>query len=265
MNLKQPEAIVLKRPSQLKKYVTIALVIIILWGSARFANFSLIDIIENFHQAGRLLKQMFGKPAWNYAPKVIPPLLETIQMAIVSSLLGAIVAFPLALLASSNFTENKVINQITRFILNIFRTIPSMVLASLFVAIFGSGNFAGVAALFIFSFGLISKLLYESIEAIDQGQVEAIVSLGGNKLTVLRYGIVPQILPQFISYTLYTFEVNVRAAAVLGYVGAGGIGQFYERAYAFRYFDRVGIIVIITFVTVLIIDFISSQIRKGLV
>ncbi len=259
------EKIVLNKPSQLKKYFTIAVVVFILWGSAEFANFSLINVIMNFYQGGRLLGKMFGDPAWDYAPKVLPPLLETIQMAIVSSMLGAIVAFPIALLASSNFTEHKVINQITRFILNIFRTIPSMVLASLFVAIFGSGNFAGVVALFIFSFGLIAKLLYESIEAIDPGQVEAIVSLGGNKMTILRYGILPQILPQYISYTLYTFEVNVRAAAVLGYVGAGGIGQFYERAYAFRYFDRVGIIVIITFVAVLIIDFVSSRIRKGLV
>jgi phosphonate transport system permease protein len=265
MGIEQQEKIVLKKPNQLKKYATIALIVIVLWGSASFANFNIIDVLLNLYRGGRLLGKMFFPPDWVYAPSVIKPLLETIQMAIVSSFLGAIVAFPVALFAAHNFCENKVVNQITRFILNIFRTIPSLVLASLFVAIFGSGNFPGIVALFIFSFGLISKLLYESIESIDPGQVEAVVSLGGNKLTILKFGILPQILPQYVSYTLYTFEVNVRAAAVLGYVGAGGIGQYYERAQAFRWFDRVGIIVIITFIAVLIIDLISSKIRKGLV
>jgi phosphonate transport system permease protein len=208
---------------------------------------------------------MFVPPAWDYTDRIIGPLFETIQMAIVGSVLGALFAFPVSLLAANNFIENRVVNGISRFILNILRTIPALVLASLFVAVFGIGSFAGIVALFIFSFGLISKLTYESIEAIDYGQVEAMKSLGANQLEVLRYAIIPQVLPQFMSYTLYAFEVNVRAAAVLGYVGAGGIGQTYERNLAMRYFDRVGMIVIISFVAVLIIDVISRNIRKRLV
>jgi phosphonate transport system permease protein len=219
----------------------------------------------NLDQTFRLLKRLFIWPDWSYTSNIISPLFETIQMAIVGSFLGAILAFPVSLFAADNFIENKYVYTPVRLILNVFRTIPALVLASLFVAVFGIGSFAGIIALFIFSFGLISKLTYESIEAIDYGQVEAITSLGANKLVILRYAIIPQILPQFMSYTLYAFEVNVRAAAVLGYVGAGGIGQTYERNLAFRLFDRVGMIIIISFVAVLVIDIISSNIIKRLV
>jgi phosphonate transport system permease protein len=259
------EPIVLIKPKRYKFWFNVFIIVFLIFGSLIFAKFSIIEVIMNFFQSARLLSRMFLPPAWNYADNAIGPLIETIQMAIVGSFVGAIVAFPVALLAASTFINNRFVNGPTRFILNIFRTIPALVLASLFVAIFGIGNFAGVLALSIFSFGLISKMLYESIEAIDLGQVEALESVGANKLEILRYAIIPQILPQYLSYALYAFEVNVRAAAVLGYVGAGGIGQIYERALAFRQFDRVGMIIIISFGAVLIIDFVSTSIRKRLV
>lgn len=257
--------IVVEKPLRIKFYFTLGFVAFLILGSAYFAGFNIFEVLGNLDQTLRLLKRLFIWPDWDYTSNIIGPLLETVQMAIVGSFLGAIVAFPVSLLAADNFIENKYINTPVRLVLNVFRTIPALVLASLFVAVFGIGSFAGIVALFIFSFGLISKLTYESIESIDYGQVEAIVSLGGTKMEVLRYAIIPQILPQFMSYTLYAFEVNVRAAAVLGYVGAGGIGQTYERNLAFRLFDRVGMIIIVSFVAVLLIDFISSNIRKRLV
>ncbi len=261
----QQDTLYLVKPKRYKFWFNIFIFVFLVVGSLIFAKFSFIEVLQNFFQSTRLLKRMFFPPSWEYANNVIKPLLETIQMAIVGSFVGAFFAFPVSLLAASTFTNNKYVNIPTRLILNIFRTIPALVLASLFVAIFGIGNFAGVLALSIFSFGLVSKMLYETIESIDEGQVEAIKSVGGNKMEILRYAIIPQVLPQYLSYTLYAFEVNVRAAAVLGYVGAGGIGQVYERALAFRLFDRVGIIIIISFGAVLIIDTVSTAIRKRLV
>lgn len=255
----------LSKPSNQKfiiQVVSFALLILI---SFWFAGFSVIEIFQNLIYSGRLLSRMFFPPDWNFADNAIRGLIETIQMAILGSTVGAFFAFPVALLASSVFTPNIYFRAPSRFILNIVRTIPALVMASLFVAIFGIGNFAGVLALSIFSFGLVSKMLYESIESIDLGPIEALISTGGNKLEILRFAILPQILPQYLSYTLYAFEVNVRAAAVLGYVGAGGIGQVYERVLAWRQFDRVGMIVIMSFVTVLIIDYISSYLRRRLV
>ncbi|MDT8336745.1 MAG: phosphonate ABC transporter, permease protein PhnE [Candidatus Izemoplasmatales bacterium] len=253
------------RPSKAKFYSNIGLILAILISSAWFSGFNVFEIFANLRFAFRLLNSLFFPPAWDYADNVIGPLLETVQMAIVGSFVGAVLAFPAAVLAANNFIKIKGLNTGIRLMLNFFRTIPALVLASLFVAIFGIGSFAGIVALSIFSFGLISKMTYESIEAIDYGQVEAIISLGGNKMNILRYAIIPQVLPQYMSYTLYAFEVNVRAAAVLGYVGAGGVGQTYQIWLDLRRFDRVGIIIMISFVAVLIIDFISSSIRRRLV
>ena len=208
---------------------------------------------------------MFAPPDISYIPNIVSPMLETIRMALVGTFVGALVALPIAVLAANNFIKSKWLQTPLRFILNIFRTIPALVLASLFVAVFGTGAFSGVVALSIFTFGLVSKLTYESIEAIDYGQVEALISLGANKLNILRYAIMPQILPQYMSYTLYGFEVNVRAAAILGYVGAGGIGQLFEFNLAWRNFDKVGMIIIFSFAVVMIIDLVSASIRKRLV
>ena len=259
------ERIVVPKKDNRRRNLTILLTAALIVGSARFTGFSLVGTLSNLMRGGRLLGRMFLSPAWSYAPRVVDPLLETLRMSIVGTFIGALVAFPVAVFAAENFIRKPFISKPLRFILNVFRTIPAMVLASLFVAVFGTGPFSGVLALAIFTFGLISKLTFESIEAIDYGQVEALMSLGANQVNVLRYAIVPQILPQFMSYTLYGFEVNVRAAAVLGYVGAGGIGQVFEQNLSFRRFDRVGVIIIISFFVVLAIDLVSSAIRRRLV
>lgn len=259
------ERITVPRKNNVKRNLVILATAALIIGSARFTGFSVIETLANLVKGGRLLGRMFLSPAWDYVPRMIDPLVETIRMALAGTFVGAVVAFPVAVFAADNFIRNPYISRPLRFILNIFRTIPAMVLASLFVAVFGTGPFSGVVALSIFTFGLISKLTFESIEAIDYGQVEALMSLGANKANVLRYAIVPQILPQFMSYTLYGFEVNVRAAAVLGYVGAGGIGQVFEQNLSFRRFDRVGVIIIVSFFVVLVIDLASSALRRRLV
>jgi phosphonate transport system permease protein len=259
------ERIIVPKANHLKRNTMILTLIGLILGSAIFAGFNPFEVIQNFSKGKRLLGRMFLPPDWSYSVKVLSPLLETIRMAVVGTFWGALIALPVAVFAAENFLKKPWISKPLRLILNVFRTIPAMVLASLFVAVFGIGPFSGVVALSIFTFGLISKLTYESIEAIDFGQVEALMSLGANKPNILRYAIMPQILPQFMSYTLYGFEVNVRAAAVLGYVGAGGIGQTFEHNLAWRNFDRVGVIIVISFAVVLIIDLVSSNIRKRLV
>lgn len=261
-DLKNPLPI---KPSKVKLYSTIAIISLIIISSTWFAGFDFFELISDFGNGFRMLDALFIPPDWSYIDNTMGPLLETIQMAIVGSFVGAVFAIPAAVFAAENFIKNKFLNKISRFILNIFRTIPALVLASVFVAVFGLGSFSGTLALAIFSFGLISKMTYESIESIDMGQVEASTSVGGNKWEIFRFSIVPQVLPQFMSYTLYAFEVNVRAAAVLGYVGAGGIGQIYQINSNLRRFSRVGMIIIISFAAVLIIDAISSAIRKRLV
>ncbi|MEX1377408.1 MAG: phosphonate ABC transporter, permease protein PhnE [Eubacteriales bacterium] len=257
--------IIIPKPDRMKTNITLAIVIFLILGSGFLAKFNIFEVFQNLSKGGSILKRMFAPPDFGYIPNIISPMLETIRMAIVGTFIGAIVALPVAVLAANNFIKSGFLQIPLRFVLNIFRTIPALVLASLFVAVFGTGAFSGVVALSIFTFGLVSKLTYESIEAIDYGQVEALMSLGANKMNILRYAIMPQILPQYMSYTLYGFEVNVRAAAVLGYVGAGGIGQLFEFNLAWRKFDRIGMIIIFSFAVVMVIDLVSSSIRKRLV
>lgn len=251
--------IVVPPPKRLGTIVGIAVFTFVIVGSAWFSGFNLIEVFRGMSRAGSLLGRMFPVPKWT------GPLLETLQMSVTGTFWGALLAFPVAVLAASNVVDIPWLRIPLRFLLSILRTIPAMVLAALFVAVFGIGNFSGTLSLVIFSFGLVSKLLFETIEAIDEGQIEALLSMGADKMTVLRYAVLPQILPQFVSYTLYAFEVNVRAAAVLGYVGAGGIGQLFEQALAWRRFADVGELVIVSFVVVLALDIISTRLRKELV
>ena len=117
----------------------------------------------------------------------------------------------------------------------------------------------------IFSIGLVAKLTYEAIESIDPGPLEAMTAVGANKMQWIFFGVIPQILAHYTSYVLYTFEVNVRAAAVLGLVGAGGIGLYYDRTLGFLEYDKTSTIIIYTLVVVLFIDYISMKLREKLI
>lgn len=253
------DRIVVPPPRRLGKILGIGSVILIILASAVFARFNVIEVLLGLQRGGRILSRMFPLPGW------FGPLMETLQMAVTGTFWGALFAFPIAVLSARNVVDIPWLRIPLRFLLNILRTIPAMVFAAMFVAIFGIGNFSGVIALTIFSFGLVAKLLFESIEAIDEGQVEALKSLGADTLTLIRYAVVPQILPQYVSYTLYAFEINVRSAAVLGYVGAGGIGQLFEQALAWRRFHEVGELIIVSFVVVLALDFFSAKVRRSLI
>ncbi|WP_438444482.1 phosphonate ABC transporter, permease protein PhnE [Gorillibacterium sp. sgz5001074] len=252
-----------EKPSRLKLYLTIVLLLVLLGGSAVRTDASIPQLIRGAPEMGKLLADMLP-PDWSYFEKIWDPMMETVQMAVLGTTLGAIFAIPLALLAARNVTRTPYLNGPARFILNLVRTIPDLLLAAVFAAIFGLGATAGVLALAVFSFGLITKLAYESIEAIDPGPLEAMTAVGANKLQWIAFGVIPQVLATVTAYILYTFEVNVRAAAVLGLVGAGGIGLYLTRSLdQFRY-DRASSVVILTLAVVLIIDYVSTKIREKL-
>lgn len=253
----------LKRPDRTKFYLNMLIILVIIAASAYKTDASLTQLIMNGDEMFKILIEMFP-PSWDYTSTIIGPMAETIQMAVLGTTLGAIAAIPVAFFASRNVSKHPVLYYPARFILNLIRAIPELLYATLFVTIFGIGPLAGILALTFFSFGIVSKLFYESIEAIDPGPLEAMTAVGANKLQWIHFGVVPQVTAHFISYFLYTFEVNVRASAVLGMVGAGGIGLLLERSLnQFRY-DRTAMIVIVTFLVVLAIDYTSQKIREKL-
>ncbi|AZQ46790.1 phosphonate ABC transporter, permease protein PhnE [Bacillus sp. GX] len=252
-----------KPPSKLKHMLTFLLVILLLWGSSVQVDVSFSKLVIGFPNMMDLLKEMVP-PDWSYFQVITTAMLDTIRMAIIGTTLGAILAIPLALFAASNVFTSTFLYGPARLVLNFIRTIPDLLLAAIFVAIFGIGPLPGIFALTFFSIGLVAKLLYESIESIDPGPLEAMTAVGANKVQWIMYGVIPQVKAHFVSYVLYTFEVNVRAAAVLGLVGAGGIGLYYDRTLGFLQYEQTASIIIYTLVVVLLIDYVSTLLREKL-
>ena len=252
-----------KPPSKLKHMLTFILFILLLWGSSIQVDASFSKLVVGFPNIMDLLKEMVP-PDWSYFQVITTAMLDTIRMAIIGTTLGAILAIPLALFAASNVFTSTFLYSPARMILNFIRTIPDLLLAAIFVAIFGIGPLPGILALTFFSIGLVAKLLYESIESIDPGPLEAMTAVGANKVKWIVYGVIPQVKAHFVSYVLYTFEVNVRAAAVLGLVGAGGIGLYYDRTLGFLQYQQTASIIIYTLVVVLLIDYVSTLLREKL-
>jgi len=213
---------------------------------------------------GKFIAKMFP-PDWAYIRIVVKPMIETIQMAILGTTFGAILAFPVAFLAASNVTGRWLLRGPARFVLNLSRTIPDLLFAALFAAVVGFGPLAGTLALTFFSFGILSKWAYEAIETIENGPLEAMTAVGANKLQWIHYGVIPQVTAQFIGFGMYMFEINIRAAAILGIVGAGGIGLFLNRTLGMFRYDQTIVIVLFTLAIVLAIDSVSSRIRGKLI
>jgi phosphonate ABC transporter, permease protein PhnE len=236
------------------------LVVLILFGSGRMTGVSTDFSWEQFMEI--LIKMM--NPDWSYVTAVITPILQTIQMALVGTLLGTIIAVPFSLLVARNLMKNTVVRGIVRFFLNLVRALPDLLLAALFVAIVGIGPMAGVGALTIFSFGMISKLFYEAIETIDEGPIEALTAAGANSLQTIVFAVIPQVFNQFLSYFLYTLEINVRASTVLGYLGAGGVGLFLSQTLSMFRYDRTAVVILAILVVVVIVDGISNRLREAL-
>ena len=188
--------------------------------------------------------------------------LETIQMALAGTFLALLVAFPLGFLAARNTTPHPVVYHGVRLVLNLVRTIPDLALGLLFVAAVGLGAFAGTIALAIHTATVLGKLLSESVENIDEGVVEAIRATGAGYPQILSFAVLPQILPDLISFTLYRFETNIRAASVLGLIGAGGIGYLMNTSFRTFQYQEAAAIVLVLIALVMLVDYLSSRLRN---
>lgn len=260
----KPQLSLPKRPLRPTKWILSLVMIAGLVISVGMTGADFGEFFANLDQFGAIFGEM-AKPDWSYSYYVIAPLIETIKMAVLGTVIGSALAFPYALLISRNIIKNRIITSIFRFILNIVRTIPDLLLGAIFVAIVGIGPVAGIISLAFFTFGMVGKLFYEAVETIDEGPIEALTAAGANKFQIIQYAVFPQIQTYFISYVLYAFEINVRASAVLGYIGAGGIGMFLQRSLSLYRYDQTGLIVLVIFAVVLVIDYVSNISREALI
>lgn len=238
-------------------------VLLVVYASMKLTGFDIGLLIRRGNQFFVILGQLF-QPDFSYFPKVVDPLLDTIKMSILGSTLGATLALPFSIVASTNINHNRYVIMLLRFLLNIVRTLPTLVIAKFAALIFGLGTYAGTVAIVVFTFGVVSKMMYESIETIDMGAFEAIESGGANKFQSFWTACMPQILPTYLSYCLYSLEMNIRAAAILGYVGAGGLGLLINERIGWRDYHGLGMVLLSLFVVVLIIENTSQYLRNKL-
>ena len=190
--------------------------------------------------------------------------LQTVQIALVGTSAAAVLAVPLALAAARN-TAPRWLYYWTRSALNAFRAIDTLVYALFFVAAVGLGPFPGVLAIIVYTATVLAKLFSEAIEAMDPGPVEAVQAVGATRIQVLRWGVLPQLGPEFVSFTLYRFETNIRAAAVLGFVGGGGIGFYIQTYLRLLNYPAASTVLLVLVVMVMLVDFTSSRLRARLI
>jgi len=214
-----------------------------------------------------VIADYFGRmapPKWSFVEAIWKPAVETIYVAIWGNVLATIVGLPLGLLAASTVTRSVILRSAAMGVLNVLRSISELIWAILFVAAVGLGPFPGALALGMNYGGILGRLYAEAIENVDKGSIEAMEATGASRLQVVLFAVFPQALPQFVTYNLYWFEVGVRSAAVLGMVGAGGIG--FELITSIRLFEwrEVGLILLFILGMVTIIDLASTYIRSRL-
>ncbi len=256
-----------KKRSMALVYTLIVVVLLVV-------SFVFIETPKNvrFSQFNTIFSQLFVPSKWSLKTNegykdyifntAIPKIWATIEMVGLATFLGTVISIPFYILASSNIYTSKAVYLPVRIILNIFRSIPTFVLAVIATVFFGFSETAGVFAMAFFTAGVIFKLMYEQIETCDMNPFEASKSSGATRLQAYNIAIAPQVKPTLISNIIYVFEINVRASVVLGFVGAGGIGQLLSDAIDSTNYDKVGAILIPLFIVVVALQLLSSYLRR---
>lgn len=221
-------------------------------------------IVANWDRGAGIIGEVLDVN-WGFFPRTVDPLLATIQMAIIASIVGCAVALPLAFLASRVTAPNRWAMLVDRSVLNVIRALPDLLYALIFVAALSIGPTAGILALIVFNIGVMAKLLSETVDAVDTGPMEAARASGASHTQTVRSSVLPQVLPNYVAFALYIFELNVRASTVIGLTGAGGIGFLLRIQMDVFAYGNVGLIIVELFVLVLVIELASNALRRRLV
>jgi phosphonate transport system permease protein len=238
----------------------VAVCLLALWITGFFDATRFIDGIPALGQLGsEMIPPDFGR--WRHWMK---PLLDTLAMSIAGTVLAVIISLPLALLAAPNTAPNIAVYQLTRTVLAFLRSVPEIILGVIFVAAVGFGALPGVLALALHSVGMVGKFFAEAIEHVDPKPLEAARAAGATRIQVIRHAVLPQVFPQLADITIYRWEYHFRASAVLGIVGAGGIGFELMAALRLIAYDQVSAILLSILACVVLVDAVGARLRKAL-
>lgn len=254
------------KPQSWSGYVLAASMLALLGFGFWHLGFSISKFIIGVAKLGSFAVLMFP-PTWGDSQdllRYLHALGETVAIAFLGTLLAATLAFPLGFLAARNTTASRIVRFVTRRSFDTLRGVDMLIWALIWVNVVGLGPFAGVLAIMSSDIGSLGKLFSETIEAADKRPIEGVVAAGGSPLHGIRFGIIPQVLPLFISQLLYYFESNTRSATIIGIVGAGGIGLTLTEQIRTLEWQTVCFLIILILLTVTAIDYVSSRLRKAI-
>ena len=242
--------------------ITVVLVLVsaLVW-SWQGMSFDATRLRSGLGFGAEYVRQMFP-PDWSELPEAWEALKVTVQMAILGTFIGLVFALPIGFLAARTSALPRPISATIKTVLNVLRAIPSLIYAILFVYIVGLGPFPGALGIAIGSFVMLSKLFAETLESVHPAPIEAVKAAGGTPSQVFVYGMLPQALPQFLSHTLYAWELNISAATVVGIVGAGGIGFKLKAQMGYFAWQKVSVYIMLLVGMVLLADLLSFQFRR---
>jgi len=253
-----------------KLIASLALAALIVW-SLVTVGIEFDRILDLPRGLAHIFNRMFleNGPEWSFFPDAVGGMVESLQIAWVGTIIGAVLSLPMGLLGAKNVTGG-VGSNVMRQVLNAIRAVPEVLLAVIiFIPIVGIGGtasaYAGTLAIGVHSIGTLGKLTAEVVEGIDPGPVEAARAVGGSPAQVQRWGVLPQVMPEIVAFWLYRFEINIRASAILGVVGAGGVGEALQQAMVFGRLERAGIIIIVIIVATILIDTASAWLRRRII
>jgi phosphonate transport system permease protein len=234
--------------------------------AALVASLRTINVIPEFlYDAPQQVADLFGRMwpmDWNYLRPTISALIETFHIATLGTIIALVMAVPVGLLAARNVTPSLPFNLLAKFILVTSRSVNSLVWALLFVAVFGPGPLAGTLAIAFRSVGFTGKLLAEALEEANPGTIEALSAAGAPSSSIILSGYWPQVRPAFYSISLFRWDINIRESAVLGLVGAGGIGVALDNALNLLYWDQVAVVLLTIFVVVILTELLVTAMRS---
>lgn len=244
-------------------YITIAFVLFVVL-CARFTGVDLETLVKKGKSFWEILFKMIP-PNWDYWDTMKKAMLDTINMSLLGSVFGCAVALPVSFYLCNNFKLNRSYLVTHRFLLSLLRTLPTLVFACFLRMVLGIGALAGTLAISIFSYTICVKMMYEYIETIDMGAYEALESTGASRPKCIWASIWPQVKGYYLSTVLYCFESNVKSAAILGYVGAGGIGLNISGQLTLRKYPNLGLVLICMTLTIMVLEGIARLARRKLV
>ncbi len=228
---------------------------------------STVDISYNkiFHALPRMLdftKNLVVMPDWKYLPQLGKKMLETVEMTLLATMLAVVISMPLGILAAKNASPHPFVFRMTRDLLSLIRSLPELVWALVFVSAVGLGPLPGIMALALVTVGFMGKFIAESIEVVSTKAIEGLESTGCNKFKSILYAMLPQAVPDFIGSLLYILDHNLRAASILGLVGAGGIGYDMVMSMCLFNYERIGMIALSIYALVTLLDRLSDVFRQ---